>query len=84
MLPSSSSTRPSAAAEFEQACAESRAITANLDLDHVTTHHPTRGPMTLRWIYQRMIEELSRHAGHADILREQIEATRSATRPPTH
>ncbi|WP_328591125.1 DUF664 domain-containing protein [Gordonia zhaorongruii] len=26
----------------------------------------------LRWIYLHMIEELARHAGHADILAEQI------------
>lgn len=75
-----STTIQAARAKFDQACAESRAITESLDLDQVTTHHPTRGPMTLRWVYLRMIEELSRHAGHADILREQIDATR----PDTH
>lgn len=30
---------------------------------------------TLRWIVLHMIEELARHAGHADILREQIDGT---------
>ena len=29
--------------------------------------------MSLRWIYLHMIRELARHAGHADILREQID-----------
>jgi hypothetical protein len=38
-----------------------------------------RSPMSLRWIYLHLIEELARHAGHGDILREQILADSSAT-----
>jgi hypothetical protein len=34
---------------------------------------PTTEPMSLRWILVHMIEETGRHAGHADILREQID-----------
>ena len=34
---------------------------------------PTTDPMSLRWILVHMIEETGRHAGHADILREQID-----------
>ena len=30
-------------------------------------------PVTLRWIVVHLIEELARHAGHADILREMID-----------
>ena len=30
-------------------------------------------PMSLRWILVHMVEEIARHAGHADILREQID-----------
>ena len=30
-------------------------------------------PITLRWIYQHMVEEYARHNGHADLLRERIE-----------
>ncbi len=30
-------------------------------------------PLTLRWIVVHLIEELARHAGHADILRELID-----------
>jgi uncharacterized damage-inducible protein DinB len=33
----------------------------------------TPNPHTLRWILVHMIEETARHAGHADILREQID-----------
>ena len=30
-------------------------------------------PVTLRWIVVHLIEELARHAGHADILRELVD-----------
>jgi len=44
------------------------------DLD-ATIPDPAGGdvPMTLRWIVVHLIEELARHAGHADILRELID-----------
>jgi Protein of unknown function (DUF664) len=31
--------------------------------------------LTLRWVLVHMIEETARHAGHADIIREQIDGT---------
>jgi uncharacterized protein DUF664 len=31
--------------------------------------------VSLRWIYVHMIEETARHAGHADILREQTDGS---------
>jgi uncharacterized damage-inducible protein DinB len=31
------------------------------------------GQMSLRWLYQHMITEYSRHNGHADLLRERID-----------
>jgi hypothetical protein len=30
-------------------------------------------PVSLRWVYQHMIEEYARHNGHADLLRERID-----------
>jgi hypothetical protein len=63
--------------DFRAACAESRAAAAEFGLDDLALHN-RRGPLTLRWVYAHMIEELARHAGHADILREQI----LAGRPP--
>jgi Protein of unknown function (DUF664) len=30
---------------------------------------------SLRWVLVHMIEETGRHAGHADILREQLDGT---------
>jgi len=61
--------------DFRAACAESRAAAAGYGLDDLVLHN-RRGPLTLRWVYAHMIEELARHAGHADILREQILAGR--------
>ena len=58
-------------AAYEQVCAEARTIAAGFGLDELASHN-RRGPLTLRWIYLHMIEELARHAGHADILREQV------------
>lgn len=35
----------------------------------------TPEPHTLRWILIHLIEETARHAGHADILREQLDGS---------
>lgn len=59
-------------AEYRAACAESREVASAFELDH-TVAHPRLGRVSLRWIYLHMIEELARHCGHADILREQID-----------
>jgi len=59
-------------AEYTEACAESRRIAARFALDD-TVPHRRLGRVSLRWIYVHMIEEMARHAGHADILREQID-----------
>ncbi len=73
-VPSEDDTLASVVEDFRRACAESRAVAATHDLDDHALHN-RRGPLSVRWIYVHMIEELARHAGHADILREQIEAT---------
>ena len=61
----------SVSADFTAACEESRAAAAGYGLEDLVLHN-RRGPLTLRWVYVHMTEELARHAGHADILREQI------------
>jgi hypothetical protein len=61
-------------AEYEEACAWSRATAAGYALDDVAPHF-RMGEVSLRWIYVHMIEETARHAGHADILREQLDGT---------
>jgi hypothetical protein len=61
-------------AEFESACAASRRIAAGFTLDQ-TVPHDQLGQVSLRFIYMNIISEHARHAGHADILREQIDGT---------
>lgn len=64
-------------AEYDAACARSRQVAAGFGLDDAVPHGRL-GQVSLRWIYVHMIEETAQHAGHADILREQIvAATRS-------
>ncbi|MFI9504160.1 DinB family protein [Nocardia sp. NPDC052566] len=65
-------------AEFERASRRSDEIAADYNLEYIK-HHPQAGPVTVRFILLHAIEEFARHAGHADILREQIESTRSFT-----
>jgi len=62
-------------AAYAEACAESNRIAAQHTLDDHLLHN-RRSPLTLRWVYAHMIRELARHAGHGDILREQILASR--------
>ena len=59
---------------YDEQCALSRQIAAAKGLDEVVPH-PVLGEVTTRWIMVHMIEETARHAGHADILREQIDGT---------
>jgi hypothetical protein len=59
---------------FLDAGAGSRAIAADHELDEEFPWH--RGPVNLRFIYGHVIAELARHAGHADILLEQLRAKR--------
>jgi hypothetical protein len=61
-------------AEFESACAASRQIAAGFALDR-TVPHDQLGQVSLRFIYVNILTEYARHAGHADIIREQIDGT---------
>jgi hypothetical protein len=67
-------TTSSVIAAHRRACATARATVAELPLDAVVTGH-RGGPRTLHWVYLQVLRELAQHAGHADILREQILAT---------
>jgi hypothetical protein len=60
-------------AEFDRTGERARAIAAEFDLDEIRTH-PRLGAVSLRFIYLWLIEDFARHAGHGDILREQIRA----------
>jgi hypothetical protein len=52
----------------------SRQLASRFSLADAVAHHEL-GEVSLRWIYIHMIEETARHAGHADILREQLDGT---------
>jgi uncharacterized damage-inducible protein DinB len=67
---------------YVRAIAEaSQAIDTTVDLD-VTGTSAAAGTRSLRWVLVHMIEETARHAGHADIIREQVDGTTGYT-PPT-
>ncbi|MGV0812853.1 DinB family protein [Mycolicibacterium boenickei] len=68
-------------AEFERASQRSRMIASRFDLDD-TLDIPDEGRISMRWTLLAMIEEFARHAGHGDILREQIDESIRATEHP--
>lgn len=61
---------------YREAAAASRAAVRGLSLDDLLTGN-RRGPLPLRWVYLHVLRELAQHCGHADILREQVLATRA-------
>lgn len=64
-------TVESLVAAYRAACAHSRAIAAEHQLDdRAVESHPLFGQVTLRWVYVHMVEETACHLGHQDILRE--------------
>lgn len=65
-------TADSLIAGYRAACARSRAVAKGFALDDVVPHHEM-GSVSVRWVYVHLIEETARHAGHLDILREQLE-----------
>jgi hypothetical protein len=71
---SSHDTAPSIVDEYRAACAVSRVIASKAALDDLgVIDHEYYGRPSLRWIYIHMIEETARHAGHLDLMREQID-----------
>jgi uncharacterized damage-inducible protein DinB len=58
-------------AVWEAECDASRKVAAVHQLDDTGIRHGQ--PCSLRWIYVHMIEEYSRHNGHADLIREMID-----------
>jgi hypothetical protein len=62
-------------AYYREQIAASQEILSMADLDA-----PCAGPQVadnIRWVAIHMIEETARHAGHADIIRESIDGSRS-------
>ncbi|MER6975030.1 DinB family protein [Nocardioides sp. NPDC000445] len=73
-LPDPEDTVESVRAAHRASCERSREIAAGHELDDEFDWHGN--PVSLRFIYAHMIQELARHAGHGDILVEQIKASR--------
>lgn len=62
--------------DYQEAIEDSdRAIRAAGDPDALMAVPVDGNRHTLRWILAHMISETARHAGHADILREQLDGT---------
>jgi hypothetical protein len=59
---------------WRSGCADARERAAAAPSLDVTVIQDGR-EFSLRWIMIRMIEEYARHNGHADLLRERIDAT---------
>jgi uncharacterized damage-inducible protein DinB len=60
---------------YQDECELSRKIVASASSLEERARQPGRDEYSLRWILVHMIEETARHAGHADILREQLGGT---------
>jgi uncharacterized damage-inducible protein DinB len=59
---------------YREEVADSRRVTAGAPLDETSkSESPHYGHVSLRWILVHMIEETARHAGHLDLMREQID-----------
>lgn len=69
-------TCASVAGAYAEACARSREIAAAHDLDEEFDWHGT--PVSLRFVHLHLVQELARHAGHGDILVEQLHAARAS------
>ena len=59
-------------ASWREECERSRTIFAAHDLDDIA-HRRDGAEVSMRWILTHMVEEYSRHNGHADLLRERID-----------
>jgi hypothetical protein len=68
-------TTESVFAGYRAAIEQNNALVAERhDLDELCARKRTGfEPLSLRWVLVHMVEETGRHAGHADILREQLD-----------
>ncbi|XVQ14244.1 DinB family protein [Spirillospora sp. CA-255316] len=77
MLPSAEDTIDGVLADYRTTVERAnQVIDACPDLALPAPRPPRPGPApSMRWVLVHMIEETGRHAGHADILREQIDGS---------
>jgi uncharacterized damage-inducible protein DinB len=65
-------------AEYEAQCVRSNEIVAAASLDDTGCHPDYQSAgANLRWMLIHLVEETGRHAGHADIVRELLDGTKS-------
>jgi hypothetical protein len=64
-------------ADYREQIAASNEILGTFDLD-TSCAWPEMAEQNLRWVALHMIEETAQHAGHADIIRETIDGSRSS------
>ncbi|MGA8207078.1 MAG: DinB family protein [Candidatus Dormiibacterota bacterium] len=58
---------------WEEECRISRSILEGLSSLDVTFSSPRNPVLSARWMVNHMIEEYSRHNGHADLIRERLD-----------
>jgi len=58
---------------WEAECEKSREHAARFGLDHTGSRRGEE--VSLRWIYNHLVEEYARHNGHADLIRELIDGS---------
>jgi uncharacterized damage-inducible protein DinB len=67
---------------YRRACDRSRRAFEEASLDDTVKNPERSADYNVRWVVVHMIEETARHAGHADIIREQLDgATGTGYRP---
>jgi len=60
---------------YRSECTRSRQIIEAVSLDDLARGEERSADYNVRWVVVHMIEETARHAGHADIIREQLDGT---------
>jgi hypothetical protein len=77
MRPSPEETTEGVLADYSDAIRQANEVIDTYpDLTLPAPRPPRRGSApSMRWVLVHMIEETGRHAGHADILREQIDGS---------
>jgi hypothetical protein len=69
----SSDSIDAAVADYRETWARIDDIIGRHELDDLADGDDATPTVNLRWIVMHLLEETARHAGHADILREQID-----------
>jgi len=75
MQVSAEETGPALIARYREAIGHSNAIIAACGDAEARSVGPPGPARSLRWIITHMIQETARHAGHADILRENLDGS---------